>query len=559
MSYQSQPPAQPAQLDEKDGSSLEKGGVNDYVVHHNDADSRRFQFDASDLDRVQRRLKERHVQMIAVAGTIGTGLFLGSGHALQGAGPLGALVAYALVGTVAYASLCSLGEMTSHAPISGTFPHFGARWVDPAFGFAMGWNYFYTNAISVPVEITAATILITFWDDNLHHQAGYTALICVLVMVINIFGVRWFGESEFIFSIIKLMMITGLIIAGLIIDLGGGPDGDRRGFRYWKNPGAVAPANLVPSKPSLDKFLAILTQIVQAAFSFQGMELVCVAASETESPRRNIAKAVRRVFYRILVFYILGILITGMLVPYNDPRLLQDTGTAAESPYVIVMTSAGIKVLPHIINAGIFTSAFSAGNSFLYASSRVLYGLALRGQAPRFLTYCTKNGLPIISVLVTGLFGFLAFMNVSSGAATVFNWFVNLSAVGGFFGWWGMCITYTRFYAGFKAQGLDRTQLVYYSSLQPWLSYWGIFWSTLFILINGLAVFWDFNASGFLTAYINIPFFAALFFGWKLLKRTKSWKPMEMDFVTGIPSIEETEIPEEPPKNLGEKIARILF
>ncbi|KAJ3485871.1 hypothetical protein NLI96_g4646 [Meripilus lineatus] len=549
------PLQQPIPNEKGESDSLEKGAINDYVVH---ADPR-YHFDAADIDRVQRRLKQRHVQMIAIAGTIGTGLFLGSGHALQGAGPLGALIAYALVGTVAYASLCALGEMTSHAPISGTFPHFGARWVDPAFGFALGWNYFYTNAISIPVEITAATILITFWDDKTSHQAGYTAILCVLVCLINIFGVRWFGESEFIFSIIKLLMITGLILVGLIIDLGGGPDGDRRGFRYWRNPGPLAPAGLVPSHLGVDKFLGILTVIVQAAFSFQGMELVAVAASETESPRRNIAKAVRRVFYRILIFYLLGVLITGMLIPYTDDRLLGSTGTAAESPYVIVMTSAGIKVLPHIINAGIFTSAFSAGNSFLFASSRVLYGLALRGQAPKILAKCTKSGLPLIAVLVTGSFSLLSFMNVRSGAATVFNWFVNLSAVGGFFSWLGMNVTYLFFYKGFKAQGLDRKQLIYHSSLQPWLSIWGVFWTIIFILINGLSVFWDFNASDFLTAYINIPLFIVLYGGWKIIKRTKIWKPEEMDFVTGIPSLEETEIPEEPPKTILEKIARAVF
>ena len=134
-----------------------------------------------------------------------------------------------------------------------------------------------------------------------------------------------------------------------------------------------------------------------------------------------------------------------MLVPYTDKDLLNTSGTAAQSPYVIAITRAGIKVLPHIINACIFTSAFSAGNSFLFSSSRVLYGLALRGQAPRFLTYCTKSGLPLAAVLCTGAFGFLAFMNVSSGAVTVFNWFVNLSAIGGFFGWWGMNITYVFF------------------------------------------------------------------------------------------------------------------
>ncbi|THG98768.1 hypothetical protein EW026_g3487 [Hermanssonia centrifuga] len=541
---------------ELDSSSVEKGsGSNDYVVtagsHHH--------FDVHDLDQVQRKLKQRHVQMIAVAGTIGTGLFLGSGHALQGAGPLGALIAYALVGTVAYASLCSLGEMTSHAPISGTFPHFAARWVDPSLGFALGWNYWYTNAISIPVEISAACILISFWDSNMNHQAGYTALIAVLMCAVNVFGVRWFGESEFYFSIIKILLITGLIIVGLVIDLGGAPDHDRRGFRYWNNPGPFAGSGLEPNHIGLDRFLGMLSVLVQAAFSFQGMELVAVAASETESPRRNIAKAVRRVFYRIVVFYLLGVLITGMLVPYTDPNLLSNSGTAAESPYVIAINLAGIKVLPHIINACIFTSAFSAGNSFLFSSSRVLYGLGLRGQAPRIVTYCTKNGLPIVAVACTAAFAFLSFMNVSSGSVTVFNWFVSLSTVGGFFGWWGMNLTYVFFYRGMRAQGLDRTKLLYHSKLQPWLSYWGIFWNTIFILINGFAVFWKFDTAGFLTAYLNIPLFFALYFGWKIYKRTKIWKPHEMDFVTGIPTLEETETPEVPPKTIWDKIFNVLF
>lgn len=226
--------------------------------------------------------------------------------------------------------------------------------------------------------------------------------------------------AEFIFSLIKITLITGLILVGLIIDLGGGPNHERVGFRYWKNPGAVNHSPLVEKVP-LGRFLAILSVLVQAAFSFQGMELVAVAASETESPRRNISKAVRRVFYRILIFYMLGTLITGMLVPYNDPDLLQTSGDAAESPYVIAMTRAGIKVLPSIVNAAIFTSAFSASNSFLFCSSRILYGLALRGQAPRIFSYCTRNGLPIVAVLTTSAFAFLSFMNVKASSEQVFK------------------------------------------------------------------------------------------------------------------------------------------
>ncbi|KAF8806852.1 general amino acid permease 1 [Phlegmacium glaucopus] len=536
----------------KEADSLSDTRV--YVVQANP----KFHLDAHDLDRVQRRLKQRHVQMY-IAGTIGTGLFLGSGHALQGAGPLGALIAYALVGTVAYSSLCAIGEMTTWAPISGTFPHFAARWVDPALGFAVGWNYFYTNAISTPVEITAAVILLSFWDSNTSHVPAYTAVLCVLVSLVNIFGVRYFGESEFVFSLILVTLITGLILAGLVIDLGGGPDHDRIGFRFWKHPGPVARAGLVNSHIGVDRFLAILGVIVQAAFSFQGMELVVIAASETESPRRNITKAVNRVFYRILIFYILGIIIIGMLVASDDPNLLKSTGTAAQSPFVIAMNRAGVKVLPHIINGAVFTSAFSAGNSFLFCSSRVLYGLALRGQAPRFFTYCTKNGLPLFAVLFSSAFSWLAFMNVSNGGATVFNWFVNLSTTAGFSSWFAMNLTYIFFRRGMIAQGFDLTKNAYNNRMQPYIAYWGVFWTLFFIFVNGYAVFWKFNASNFLIAYINIPIFVVLYLGYKIFMRTKIWKPSEMDFVTGIPTPEETEIPEEPPKHFGERIAAILF
>ncbi|KAF4569538.1 hypothetical protein EYR36_009332 [Pleurotus pulmonarius] len=343
-------------------------------------------------------------------------------------------------------------------------------------------------------------------------------------------------------------------ICGLVIDLGGAPNRDRIGFRYWRNPGAIARAGLVDNIHT-DRFLAILSVIVQAAFSFQGMD----AASETENPRRNIAKAVRRVFYRIILFYVLGILIIGMCVSSDDPGLLQDTGNAAESPFVIAINRAGIKVLPHIINACVFTSAFSAGNSYLFCASRVLYGLALRGQAPRFLAYCTKNGLPIAAVTASSAFAFLSFMNVSSGSETVFNWFVSLSTVAGFFLWWSINITYTRFNRAMKVQGYDLTANVYHNRLQPYLAYWGIFWTTIFILINGFEVFFDFQADTFVTAYINIPIFFALFLGYKIIGRTRFWRAHEMDLWTGVPSIEETESPEVPPTTVSGKIAAFLF
>ncbi|KAF7317695.1 General APC amino acid permease [Mycena kentingensis (nom. inval.)] len=519
----------------------------------------RYEWDEHDVDNLQRRLKQRHVQishpdLCEIAGTIGTGLFLGSGNALQVAGPLGALVAYTLVASVAYSSLCAVGEMTTWAvrilfqrtsprsfvvqPISGTFPHYAARWVDPALGFAVGWNYFYSNATAVPVEINAAVILLTFWDKDSSHAAIYTALIILFVCGTNILGVRYFGETEFIFSIAKLLVIIVILFSGLILDLGGDPP-----TTAWGS----------------DRFLAILNVVIQAAFSFQGMELVCIAASETENPRRNIAKAVRRVFYRIVVFYMLGILMVGMLVPYNHPELLSRIGTAAQSPFVIALSSAGTKAFPHIVNAVIFLSAISAANSTLFCASRVLYGLSIRGQAPKFLGYTTNRGLPIAAISVASIFPLLSFMNVSAGAETVFNWLVNIVTTGGFIGWFSINLTYIFFRRGMIAQGYELKKNMYNNPLQPYLSYWGIAWTIFFIFMNGYAVFFKFSASVFLTAYVNIPIFAALYLAYKLVYRTRIWKPLEMDFVTGIPTVEETEMPPEEPTTFLGKIAAVLF
>ncbi|KXN90682.1 putative proline-specific permease put4 [Leucoagaricus sp. SymC.cos] len=585
QSYHVEPLAFVAMSDEKRSpspsnyhdASLEKSesGKAHIVV-----DDEQHHFDAHDFDRVQRRLKQRHIQMIAIAGTIGTGLFLGSGGALATAGPLGALIAYILVGTVAYATLCSIGEMSTWAPISGTFPHFAARWVDPALGFAVGWNYFYGNAITIPTEISAATVLLTFWDLNVrfirtfafltNHAAIYIAVIWVVIVTINIFGVRWFGEAEFIFAIIKLgkelisltlvSLIIALLLSGLVIDLGGGPNHGRIGFRYWKHPGALNRASLV-SNINTDRFLAWLSVLVQASFSFQGMEVVAIAASETENPRRNITKAVRRVFWRILIFYVLGILMIGMLVAYDDPALLQSSGTAAQSPFVIAVNRAGVKVFPHIINACIFSSAFSAGNTFLFTASRVVYGLSLRGQAPKFLSYCTKHGLPIFAVAFTSVFGLLAFMTVSSGAETVFNWFVGLTTTSNFFGWFCINLTYVRFRSGMLAQRINLKSNAYHNSFQPWISYWGMFWTGLFILVNGFAVFFEWNTRDFLIAYINIPIFFGLYLLYKIPKRSKFWKASEMDFYTGIPTLEETETyrDEDEPRTFLEKVADFVF
>ena len=390
-------------------------------------------------------LKSRHIQFIAIGGTIGTGLFLGIGEALADGGPLSILLGYTLTGVFifmmmmslvrrilvdfslhsAHADFYSQGEMATWLPLPGAIPQYAARYVDPAMGFAVGWNQWYSNALTQCAEISAAATLIAYWAPDIN-PAPWITIFIVLIICLNIFSVKFYGEAEFIFASIKIITLLGLLLFAFIIDLGGGPTHDRLGFRYWNNPGAM---NTNVASGSEGRFLAWFSTLVNAAFSYGGVEAIAVAAGEAENPRRNIPKATRRVFWRILFFYFLGSLAVGVLVPYTDSRLELDSGTGSSSPWVIAIDRARVHALPSIINAVIITSAASAGNSFLYQGSRYLYGLAQNRAAPKIFLKCNKHGVPWVCVTVTGVIACLTYLSVSNGSGDVFNWFLNLSTL----------------------------------------------------------------------------------------------------------------------------------
>lgn len=245
--------------------------------------------------------------------------------------------------------------------------------------------------------------------------------------LVNFFAVKWYGESEFWLALGKFLLIISLILYTFITMLGGNPLGDRFGFRYWEEPGAFAEFY---TPGSLGRFLGFLQCLILASFTIAGPDYVSMAAGEAENPRVVMPRAFNAVFYRLTAFFVLGSLAVGVNVPYNDQTMadafLKDLPGAAASPYVLAMTRLKIQVLPDIVNAMVLTSAFSAGNSYVYCASRSLFGLALEGKAPRVLTKCNRNGVPIYCVGVVLAIGLLAFLQVSNAAGVVLSWFVNL-------------------------------------------------------------------------------------------------------------------------------------
>ncbi|RPD59742.1 hypothetical protein L227DRAFT_575736 [Lentinus tigrinus ALCF2SS1-6] len=416
---------------------------------------------------LKRQMKDRHITMISIGGVIGTGLFLGTASVLRTAGPIGMLLAYIIIGSICYAVMVSLGEMIALLPIPGGHLTLAERFVDPALSFTLGWLYWYDWAITLPAELSSASVVLRYWNESVD-AAVWIAMCFVVVLVINAFGAGAYGAAEFIFASIKVITITGLLILGIILDLGGGPNHDRIGFRYWKNPGPFVQFQGIAGAKG--RFMGWLAVMPQAAFAYVGTEIVAIAGAEVKNPRRNIPKAIRSVYIRLLLFYIGGVTMMGLLVPSNDPRLNLATtsGTAAASPFVIAINNAGIKVLPSIINAAILSSAWSASNSDLYSSSRALYGLALNGKAPSIFLKVTSHGLPWVSVAFSAIFGLLAFMGISSGSGKVFGWFVNMISVAGLTSWFGIAVTYIRFHRGLQVQGIDRRTLPYRS---PFSSY----------------------------------------------------------------------------------------
>lgn len=362
--------------------------------------------------------------------------------------------------------------------------------------------------------------------------------------ILNAFTVKWYGEAEFWLATGKCLLILIVFLFTFITMVGGNPKHDAYGFRYWDTPGAFAP---YIATGSLGKFEGFLACVWTASFTVVGPEYMSMVAGETKLPRRYLKTAFKTTYARFAFFFIGSALCVGIVIPYNDHTLLAiingkqgGSGTAAASPYVIAMSNLGISVLPHITNALLVTSIFSAGNAYTYYGARSLYGLALQGQAPKFLRTCTKRGVPIYCLCVTIIFPFLAFLNVSSSTSTVLTWLINIITASQVLDYVIISATYLCFYRALKAQGIDRKTLPYYGYFQPYSAWIGLLWMTTVVCCYGYSTFLpgSWSVGTFFTYYTMVLAAPVFFFGWKLVKRTKFVKPHEADLVWDRPVID---------------------
>lgn len=514
-----------AGIDELEGRRPIMGGSG---YHYYDMKMAAMQTAQSSLAR---KLKGRHLQMIAMGGSIGTGLFVASGRTLETGGPASLLIAYSFIGSMLYFTVQALGELAVAFPVAGSFSAYSTRFLDPSWGFAMGWNYALQWLVVLPLEIIAASITISYWNENLD-RAIFVTIFFAAIVIINLFGVKGYGEAEFVFAIIKVTAVIGFILLGIVLNIGGTPSGGYIGATYWRDPGAFH-----------NGFKGLCSVFVTAAFAFAGTELVGLAAAETMNPRKSLPTAIKQVFWRITLFYMVALTLIGLLVPYTDERLLSEDGnTAAASPFVIAIENAGIEVLPSIMNVVILIAVLSVGNSSVFGSSRTLAALADQSQAPRILAYIDRRGRPLVAIMLASSMGLLAYLADLEMQSTVLDWLLAISGLSSIFTWGSICLAHIRFRQAWARKGHSIRELAFRAQTGVIGSWMGLIFNCLVLVAQFYTGIWPVDyetydpvdrAEYFFLQFMAVPIVIIFYVAHRFWFRTSVVHIRDMDIDTG--------------------------
>ncbi|KAI0147383.1 amino acid permease/ SLC12A domain-containing protein [Xylariaceae sp. FL1272] len=473
-------------------------------------------------DGLQRGLKNRHLQMIAFGGVVGASIWYGTGSAVAYSGPVGALISFLIVGIDVFFVMQALGEMSTLFPIPGAFIEMASRFVDPALGFSLGWNYWYLWVTNIANDYNNISLVLGYWDTPIPSY-GWILIFWALFQTTSLLGVVVYGEMEFWFAVWKLFSVlsVGFLVAILVNT--GAIGGEYIGFRYWRDPGVIA-----------NGINGFGKTFVLAAVYYAGTEMLAMTAAESKNPKKDLPSAIRQTFWRILIIFLGLVFFAGILVPYNSPDLLTGTSKSALSPWTIALVNAGWGGAGNLLNVIMITAQFSSVNSAIYVASRSLVALAHSGRAPKFFAKTTKNGVPAYAIVFSNSLGLISLLNVASSPGKVFGYLISISGAATFVAWAAIGVTHVRMRKAWVLQGCSVDDLPYKALFYPYGTIFVIVLNVFLVFISGYSVFiGDFAAVDFVVDYIVLVVFAVLYVSWKVFKRTKIVDLGSVDLVTG--------------------------
>lgn len=463
------------------------------------------------MNKLSKKLELRHINMIALGGSIGTGLFLVSGFSISVGGPGGALLAYCSMAIIVYFLMTSLAEMSSYKPSAGSFCDYSTQYVGKSFGIAMGYNYWLSWASAIAVEVLAATQIMGYWFPHIN-PFFLTITFFSIIVAANLFMVKVYGEIEYGLSFVKVAAILLFIVLGF--------------FTLFSTPHFGAHNWRISDAPFHNGIAGFAAVFLFVGLSFQGSELVGVASEETKNAETVIPKSIKMIFCRLSLFYILSILVITLLIPFNDPKLISQNNVLT-SPFTLVFQNYIGRYAGDVVNFVILIAVLSAANASLYSSSRILWYLGKSKQAPKIFSRIDCKGLPIVALLGTILISGI-FLITSFTGGKVFQYIIQISSLSGFIVWFGIALSHYKFRKNYLPKNnIDSSKLKYKSRFFPYAPLFSIVAILAVIAgqiftVNGNRT----NLSLLFITYFSVIVFAVIYASHKLygvfIKRKKT-------------------------------------
>ncbi|CAI4058320.1 hypothetical protein SKDZ_04G3730 [Saccharomyces kudriavzevii ZP591] len=553
---------------------------------------------------IQRKLKVRHIQMLSIGACFSVGLFLTSGKAFSIAGPFGTLLGFGLTGSIILATMLSFTELSTLIPVSSGFSGLASRFVEDAFGFALGWTYWISCMLALPAQVSSSTFYLSYYNNvNISKgvTAGFITLFSAFSIVVNLLDVSIMGEIVYVAGISKVIIAILMVFAMVILNAGHGNDiHEGVGFRYWDSSKSVRNLTYGLYRPTFDladagegsrkgisgskgRFLATASVMLISTFAFSGVEMTFLASGEAINPRKTIPSATKRTFSIVLIIYVFLIFSVGINIYSGDPRLLSyfpgisekryeaivkgtgmdwrlrtncrggidyrqiSVGTGYSSPWVVALQNFGLCTFASAFNAILIFFTATAGISSLFSCSRTLYAMSVQRKAPPIFEICSKRGVPYVSVIFSSLFSVIAYIAVNQTAIENFDVLANISSASTSIIWMGLNLSFLRFYYALKQRkdiiSRNDSSYPYKSPFQPYLAIYGLVGCSLFVIFMGYPNFIHhfWSTKAFFSAYGGLMFFFTSYTTYKIFGTSKIQRLDQLDMDSGRREMDRTD------------------